>query len=379
MRRSAPDSRAADPRRLRYSRPEWCRLALCYGVVALLHGLGWGLYLKFSAAFPALGGLGLAAYLLGMRHAFDADHIAAIDDSVRYMVQKGRRPLGVGLFFSLGHSTVVVGLAIAIVYAATAVKRDLPQLQNVGGLIGTGVSATFLLFIGILNLLVFLELLNVWREARSGTHSHAHLEALLARRGLMNRLLGNRAQRLLSASWQMYPLGLLFGFGFDTATEVGMLAMTAGVSVGNIPIAAVLSLPILFAAGMTLMDTTDSVLMVEAYDWALINPVRKIFYNITTTGLSVAIALAIGSVELLQLLVQALGLHGRFWDAIALIDFARLGYVIVGLFVLAWGSSLAVWKFGAKRGRRDFDTALLPPRHRRTREELPVDSRVHQH
>ena len=325
---------------------EWARIGALYGVVALLHGLGWGLYLHYAASYPALVGLGLVAYLFGLRHAFDADHIAAIDDTVRYMLRDGERPLGVGFFFALGHSTVVAVLALAITVAAPAVTREIPRLQSFGGIIGAGVSGLFLWVIGILNLLVLLDLLKVWQQARTGAHSHAHLEDLLARRGLLNRLFGGRLRRLLTRSWQMYPLGLLFGLGFDTASEVGLLAMTAGAAAGNLPIASVLALPILFAAGMTLMDTTDGVLMSKAYDWALLNPVRKIFYNVTTTGLSAGVALTIGSIELLQVLVRALRLHGGLYDTIGQFDFGVLGYVVVGLFLLAWGCAVAVWKLG---------------------------------
>jgi nickel/cobalt transporter (NiCoT) family protein len=325
---------------------EWIRLGGLYGAVALLHALGWGLYLHFTARYPALVGLGFAAYLFGVRHAFDADHIAAIDDTVRFMLRKDKRPLGVGFFFSLGHSTIVMGLALAIALAAATVKVGLPHLQNVGGFIGMGVSGAFLWLIGILNLLVLLDLLQVWRQAKIGMHDHAHLEGLLARRGLLNRLFGGRLHKMMNHSWQMYPLGILFGLGFDTASEIGVLAMTAGAATGNLPVPAVLSLPVLFAAGMTLMDTTDGVLMVKAYNWALLNPVRKIFYNATTTGLSIAVALVIGSVELWQVLVGVLGLHGALSVRIAQLDFGYLGYVILALLLLAWGSSAVVWKFG---------------------------------
>jgi len=332
--------------------------------VALLHGIGWGLYLRFAGHYSALIGLGLVAYLFGLRHAFDADHIAAIDDTVRFMLQKGRRPLGVGFFFSLGHSTIVIGLAIAIAFASTAIIRDLPQLQNVGEVIGACVSGIFLWIIGILNLFVLLDILKVWQQAKTGTHSHQHLEALLAQRGLLNRLFRGRLHRLMNHSWQMYPLGLLFGLGFDTASEVGLLAMTAGASAGNLPIPAVLSLPILFAAGMTLMDTTDGVLMSKAYNWALLNPIRKIFYNVTTTGFSVGVALLIGSIELLQVLISALGLRGGLYNVIVQLDFGSLGYVIVGLFLLAWGSSVAVWKFGRIEER--YGSGATPDCHTHT-------------
>jgi nickel/cobalt transporter (NiCoT) family protein len=333
-------------RHLSFSRSEWRQLARLYGVVALLHLLGLGLFLHYAAHYRAMVGLGLAAYLFGLRHAFDADHIAAVDDTVRFLLQRGRNPLGAGFFFSLGHSTLVLLLTVAIVLAAAVVKRDLPELRDVGGLIGAGVSGAFLWLIGILNLLVLLDLLAVWRKARTGRHSHAQLEQLLARRGLFNRLFGGRLQRVINHSWQMYPLGLLFGLGFDTASEVGLLGMTAGAAAGNLPIAAALSLPILFASGMSLMDTTDGVLMVKAYDWALVNPLRRIFYNLTTTGLSIAVALLIGTVELLQVIISMMRLRGPVFDRIGGLDFGALGYVIVGLFLLAWGLSVAWWKFG---------------------------------
>src|ERR1700728_4482969 len=332
--------------RVSFSPAAWTRLAALYGFIGVLHLLGWGLYLHYAAHHPQLVGLGFDAYLFGLRHAFDADHIAAVDDTVRFMLQKGKKPLGVGFFFSLGHSTVVLALAIGIAFAATAVKTELPFLRNAGAIIGAGVSGTFLWIIGILNLLVLFDILKISHSAKSGTHSHAHLETLLQQRGLLNRLFGGRLTKLMNHSWQMYPLGLLFGLGFDTASEVGLLAMTAGASAGNLPIPAVLCLPILFAAGMTVMDTTDGVLMSKAYDWAFINPLRKIFYNITTTGLSVAVALLVGSIELLQVLIGMLGLHGQYADAIAALDFGVVGYLIVGLFLLAWAFSVGIWKFG---------------------------------
>jgi high-affinity nickel-transport protein len=308
--------------------------------------------LHYSRQHPPLVGLGLVAYLFGLRHAFDADHIAAVDDTVRFMLQRGRRPLAVGFFFSLGHSTIVLGLSVALAAAAVVVKAQLPELRSMGALLGAGVSGAFLWIIGILNLLVLLDILKIWRGAQAGTHGHSHLETLLQRRGLLNRLFGGRLTRLMSRSWHMYPLGLLFGLGFDTASEVGLLAMTAGASAGDLPWPAVLSLPILFAAGMTLMDTTDGVLMSKAYDWAFINPLRKIFYNLTTTSLSVAVALLIGTVELLQVLIGLLGWRGPVVDVVAALDFGALGYVIVALFLLAWVLSVCYWKSSARtRGR----------------------------
>jgi high-affinity nickel-transport protein len=337
---------AAARRVLSFTRDEWIRLAGLYAFIALLHLAGWGLYLYYVADFPALVGLGFVAYMFGLRHAFDVDHIAAVDDTVRYMMQKGKRPLAIGFFFSLGHSTVVLALAIAIVAATALVKTQLPTWQAAGGLIGSGVSGTFLCFIGLLNLVVLLDILRVWRQAGSGKHSHNHLEELLAKRGLMNRLFGGRLRGLINHSWQMYPLGLLFGLGFDTASEIGLLAMTAGASAGNLPVAAVLCLPLLFAAGMSALDTTDGVLMTKAYDWAFVNPLRKIFYNITITGLSVVVALVIGSVQLAQFVIQWQGLQGPFADFLAGLEFEILGYVVVGLFLLAWAVSFAYWRLG---------------------------------
>ena len=323
---------------------DWRTLAALYGFIGLLHAAGWGLYLYYAGRYPALVGLGLAAYLFGLRHAFDADHIAAIDDTVRFLLQKGQRPLAVGFCFSLGHSTIVLLLAVAVAFAATAIVKEIPQLKDAGSLIGASVSGVFLWLIGILNLLVLLDILGVWRQAKTGAHDHHHLEGLLAKRGLLNRLFGGRLSKMINHSWQMYPLGLLFGLGFDTASEVALMAMAAGAAAANLPIAAVLSLPILFAAGMSVMDTTDGVLMTKAYGWAFVNPLRKIFYNITTTSLSIVVALVIGTIDLTQVLIGMLGLKGPILDFIAELDFGALGYIIVGLFLATWVLSVALWK-----------------------------------
>jgi high-affinity nickel-transport protein len=356
-----PTAAGRSDRLLTFTAVEWARLAGLYGSILALHALGWSLYLHYAAGHPALVGLGLVAYMFGLRHAFDADHIAAIDDTVRYMLQKGRRPLGVGFFFSLGHSTVVLVLAIAITFAAAAVKQDLPELKNIGGTLGASVSGIFLWIIGVLNLLVLLDILGVWKKAKAGTHDHTHLEDLLVRRGLLNRLFGGRLRKLLNHSWQLYPLGLLFGLGFDTASEVGLLAMTAGASAGDLPIPAILCLPILFAAGMTLMDTTDGVLMSKAYNWAFVNPLRKIFYNLTTTAISIVVALLIGTIELLQVMIGMLDLRGAFFDFVAGLEFGALGYMIVGLFLVAWALSVAWWKFGRIEER--YGEPSLPHAH----------------
>jgi high-affinity nickel-transport protein len=324
---------------------EWAKLGGMYGFVALLHVLGWGLFVGVASKYPAFAGAGVLAYTFGLRHAFDADHISAIDDTTRFMLQKGKKPLGVGFFFSLGHSSIVFSLAFGLAVAAKAVQSRLPGWQNVGSTIGASVSGVFLWIIGVLNLIVLLEIIRVWRQMKQGSYHREHLEQLLLQRGFVNRILGGRAQKLINHSWQMYPLGALFGLGFDTASEVGLLALTAGVATGKVSFWAVISLPLLFAAGMSMMDTTDGALMSKAYDWAFSSPLRKIWYNITTTGLSVAVALLIGTIEILQVLSRKLGWHGGFFGFLNdRLDFGVLGYVIVGMFLAAWIGSVALWK-----------------------------------
>jgi nickel/cobalt transporter (NiCoT) family protein len=354
----------AERRVLTFTAGEWLRLAGLYGFIACLHIVGWGLFLYYASRYPAMVGLGFVAYMFGLRHAFDADHIAAVDDTVRYLLQKGKKPLGVGFFFSLGHSTIVFVLAVVVAFAASTVRTGLPALHALGGVIGASVSGIFLWIVGILNLLVLLDILKVWQKAKSGRHSHTHLEELLNQRGLVNRLFRGRLQNVIDHSWQMYPLGLLFGLGFDTASEIGLLAMTAGAAAGDLPIAAVLSLPVLFMAGMSVIDTTDGVLMSKAYNWAFLNPLRKIFYNITTTGLSIAVALVIGTIELLQVMRTLLDLKGPFFDFIGALDFGALGYVIVGIFLMAWGTSVALWKFTRIEERHPQQPATHDHAHR---------------
>jgi nickel/cobalt transporter (NiCoT) family protein len=323
---------------------EWFRLAGFASGVALLHLLGWGLFLWYSRSNPALAGLGTLAYTFGLRHAFDADHIAAIDNTTRKFLQEGKRSLGVGFFFSLGHSTIVFALAAGLAVAAHAVDSSIPAFQDYGSSIGASVSGTFLWIIGILNLLVLLDILRIFRDMRRGSYDRERLEQRLLDRGFMNRFFLGRLARRIKASWQMYPLGLLFGLGFDTATEVGVLALAAGVATHEVPVLAVLSLPLLFAAGMSLMDTADGAFMSQAYGWAFSNPVRKVYYNITVTSLSVAVALLIGTIELLQVAAAKLSLESGFWAFLGSLDFSRLGYGIVGLFVVTWAVSYGVWK-----------------------------------
>jgi high-affinity nickel-transport protein len=312
------------------------RLSLFAAAVVLLHVVGWGLFAVYSRSYPALAGLGTLAYTFGLRHAFDADHIAAIDNTTRKLLQDGQKPLGVGFFFSLGHSSVVLVLTAALATAATSLKAHVPSFQHWGAYVGAGVSGTFLLAIGVLNLLVLLDIVRVFRELRTGALDEERLERRLLDRGLMSRLFVGRFVGRIRASWQLYPLGVLFGLGFDTATEVGLLALSAGVATNQAPALAVLSLPILFAAGMSLMDTADGAFMAHAYGWAFSNPVRKVYYNLTVTSLSVAVALGVGSIELLQVLAR--------WSWLDALDFGTLGYGMAALFVGTWLAAALVWK-----------------------------------
>jgi high-affinity nickel-transport protein len=314
------------------------------GIVALLHAVGWGLYLWYSRHAPTLAGLGALAYTFGLRHAFDADHIAAIDNTTRKFLQDGRRSIGVGFFFSLGHSTIVFSLAAGLAVAAKTVDSRIPAFQDYGGYIGASVSGTFLLLIGLLNLVVLLDILGVFRRMKRGVYDEQQLEQSLQSRGLMSRFFLKRVGDRIDASWKMYPLGVLFGLGFDTATEIGLLALAAGVATHNVPFLAVISLPIIFAAGMSLMDTADGAFMSQAYGWAFSNPIRKVYYNITVTSLSVAVALVIGMIELLQVTAAKFSLEGGFWTFLDNLDFGRIGYVVVGLFVATWAFSLILWK-----------------------------------
>jgi len=335
-----------------FSGGEWRRLGGFYAFVALLHLVGWGtLIFLVSPRYPsALGiGVGVTAYLFGLRHAFDADHISAIDNTTRKLLADGKRPLGVGFFFSLGHSSVVLGLTLVLAFAAqqvaAQVTSDNSALRGIGGLIGTSVSGFFLFLIAILNLIVLLDVLRVFRDMRVGQFDEARLESQLDKRGFMNRFFGPLS-RAVAHSWQMYPIGFLFGLGFDTASEIALLALAAGAASTGLPFYAVICLPLIFAAGMSMMDTADGAFMTKAYGWAFSNPVRKIYYNITVTGLSVAVAFLVGTVELLSIVQSQLDLSGPFWSVVANVDLGTIGYLIVGLFVLTWAVSFGIWKLG---------------------------------
>jgi high-affinity nickel-transport protein len=333
---------------------EWRRAGALAAAIVGLHALGFAILL--AAVVPQhyqLGksgvfglGIGITAYTLGLRHAFDADHIGAIDNTTRKLMNEGQRPLSVGFFFSLGHSTIVFALGVLVTLGVRglsgAVENDSSTLHKATGLVGPLVSGTFLVLIGCLNLIVLVSIVRIFRRQRE--FNEAELEAQLDRRGFMNRFYG-RATRAVKQPWQMYPLGCLFGLGFDTATEVALLVLAGAGAAGGLPFYAILCLPILFAAGMSLLDTIDGAFMNFAYGWAFSKPIRKIFYNVTITGLSVAVALLVGTIELLSVLADKLSLTGGVWDFAANLDLNIVGYAIVGLFVITWAIALAVWRF----------------------------------
>jgi nickel/cobalt transporter (NiCoT) family protein len=336
---------------------QWRSIAGMAAVVGGLHAAGFFLLIELVApghyrmgtagAFTV--GVGLTAYTLGMRHAFDADHISAIDNTTRKLMSEGKRPMSVGFFFSLGHSTIVFLLSFLFAIGVRAldgqVTNDGSQLHNITGLIGTGVSGTFLYLIAALNVMILVGIIRVFREMRSGQYDEAELENQLNTRGLMNRVFG-RFTKTVTKPWQMYPIGVLFGLGFDTATEVALLFLAAGAAGAGLPFYAILCLPILFAAGMSLLDTIDGAFMTFAYGWAFSRPVRKVYYNITVTGLTVLVALVIGTIELAGIVAQHLNASGSVWVWVENIDLNTLGFVIVGMFVATWAVSLVIWHFG---------------------------------
>lgn len=325
--------------------------------IVALHLLGWGVLAGLVAPHHySVGpgqvfgiGLGVTAYALGMRHAFDADHIAAIDNTTRKLINSGTRPLSVGFWFSLGHSSIVFGLVLLLALGVRALAGQLNDesstLQQITGVVGTAVSGTFLYLIGIINLVILIGIVKVFRRMRTGTFDEATLEDQLANRGFLNRFL-SRATKTVTRPWQMYPIGALFGLGFDTATEIGLLVLAGGAAAVNLPWYAVLTLPILFAAGMSLLDTIDGCFMNLAYGWATSKPVRKMYYNLTTTALSVAAALIIGTIELISIMINKLGIESGPLAVIGNLDLNLVGYAIVALFVLTWVIAVAVWKYG---------------------------------
>ncbi|HEX4661167.1 MAG TPA: HoxN/HupN/NixA family nickel/cobalt transporter [Streptosporangiaceae bacterium] len=335
---------------------EWGRFGAMAGVVAAVNAAGWGIFV-FAVAphhfrYQGMGlglGVALTAWTLGARHAFDADHISAIDNTTRKLMADGKRPLGTGFFFALGHSSIIVvvgvglGVAARAIFAAVVDPRS--GYETIGKVVGTSLAASFLYLIAALNLVVLAGIHKVFCGLRAGAFDENELERQLQARGLMWRFFG-RFMRSITKTWHMYFVGLVFGIGFDTATEVLLLAATAAAAAQGLPWYAVLALPLLFSGGMTLFDTADGCFMNFAYGWAFARPVRKVYYNLVITGLSIAVAFLIGSVEITGLLSSELNIHGGFWDFMASFNINRAGFAIAGLFVVVWAIAIAYWKLG---------------------------------
>jgi len=365
---------------LKFEREELPRLFGVLGTVVFLHILGWGLFAHFNSdpqyhqitdGSGALiyAGAGALAYGFGLRHAFDADHIVAIDDTTRIMLAKGKKPLGVGLFFSLGHSTVVLALSVGIAFAATKTSIFKDAFSSTGGTIGTSVSGFFLYLVGILNLVIMVGVVKAWKQAKSGKYSHEHLEQLLNDRSIMRRIFKGRFKKGFDHSYQLYPIGVLFGLGFDTATEVGLLALSATAAAGTVggvlPPLAIIALPIIFAAGMSMMDALDGIFMTKAYSWAFTSPLRKIYYNLTTTGLSVFVALGIGTLQWISVASDNFGLaETEPFKTITSVDLSSIGYFIVLSFILAFAVSILIWKIGKYEER--FGSKIKESSHTHT-------------
>jgi high-affinity nickel-transport protein len=341
------------------------------GVVIGLNVLGWSMLATATGHHYHLSktdvfglGTGVLAYTLGMRHAFDADHISAIDNTTRKLMAEGKRPLSVGFFFSLGHSTIVFLLSVLLNFGIRSldsqVKDGSSGLHQWTNIVGTSVSGFFLYLIAGLNIVILISILRVFRDLRRGKFDNEEFEEQLNKRGLMNRLLGGFARKV-DTPWKIYPVGVLFGLGFDTATEVALLVLSGTAVASGLPFYAILSLPVLFAAGMCLFDTLDGCFMNFAYGWAFSRPIRKVYYNIIITGLSVAVAFVIGTIELIGLLSTEFNLHGPFWHTMAAFNINRAGFIIVAMFVVTWVVALAFWRFGHVETRWDPSAELSGP------------------
>ncbi|MCZ4088604.1 HoxN/HupN/NixA family nickel/cobalt transporter [Sinorhizobium psoraleae] len=329
------------------------KIAIVFGLLIVANIAAWTAF----ADKPALLGIAFVAYMFGIRHAFDADHIAAIDNVVRKLTQEGKQPFSVGLFFSLGHSSVVVLASLAIAATATAMQGELDAFGNVGGVIGTSISALFLLALGLVNLIILKNIWVAFSRARRGERIvDEDLDALLAGRGLLARFF-RRTFRIVSRSWHMYPVGFLFGLGFDTATEIGVLGISAAQASQGAAFWTILIFPALFTAGMSLMDTADSALMSGAYGWALVNPVRKLWYNLTITAASVIVAVFIGGLEGLALISEKLNLQGKAWQAVATFNdsLGNLGFAVVCIFIASWIVSTVIYR------AKGYDRIVLNP------------------
>ena len=327
------------------SRGEKIRIAIIFTILLSITIVGFSAAFVIGKIAVVLGGLGIVAYVFGLRHGVDADHIAAIDNTTRKLMQEGKRPYTVGMWFSLGHSTVVVALIIALIFATRAVAADIPALQSTGAIVGTLVSGSFLWIIGFINAVIVIGIYKIFQTLKQGKLNQEELDNLLEKRGFMNRFF-RPLFRVISKPWHIYPVGVLFGLGFDTASEVALIAISVGIGVSTgIPLYYVLVLPLLFTCGMVTVDTADGIAMRVAYGWAFLNPVKKIYYNLTVTVISVVVAWAIGTVELLQVLSSEFGFNGLFWAWLDSLNFEMIGFGIIGIFLVSWLISYWCWNY----------------------------------
>ena len=327
------------------SRNEKIKITIIFATLITVTAVGFSAAFVIGKIAVVLGGLGIVAYVFGLRHGVDADHIAAIDNTTRKLMQDGKRPYTVGLWFSLGHSTVVVALIIGLIIATRAVTTNIAALQTTGAVIGTIVSGSFLWIIGFINAVIVIGMYKIFQTLKQGKLNQEQLDNLLENRGFMNRFF-RPLFKVISKPWHIYPVGVLFGLGFDTASEIALIAISVGIGVStSIPLYYVLILPLLFTCGMVTVDTADGVAMRMAYGWAFLNPVRKIYYNLTVTVISVLVAWAIGTVELLQVLSSELNLNGLFWGSLRTLNFEMIGFGIIGIFVVSWLASLGYWQY----------------------------------
>ena len=335
------------------------KITAIYALLVAANVGAWILAFVTFSGRPVLIGTALLAYTFGLRHAVDADHISAIDNVTRKLMNEGKKPVSVGFFFSLGHSTIVVALSAAIAIAATVVHQALPGLEKVGGVIGASISAFFLYAIAAINIVVLLQVYRTFRHVRNGgAYSEDHVDDVLQQRGLWCRMLGP-FMRTIRSSWHMYPLGVLFGLGFDTATEVGILGIAALEAGKGLPVYAIMVFPLLFTVGMCLLDTTDGVLMLGCYGWAFVKPLRKLYYNMNITLVSVLVAVFVGTIEALSIIGPQLGLRGPLWDIVDRMsdNFGAIGIAIIGIFAVSWFVSTAIYKL---RGYDKLDVAVTP-------------------
>ena len=333
---------------------EKLKLVSIYSLIGLATAFGFIASTIIGKLSVLLAGLGIVTYVFGLRHGVDADHIAAIDNTTRKLMQENQRPFTVGMWFSLGHSTIVVGLIVALIFATRTIVGHIPVLESSGAIIGTTVSGVFLWLIGIVNMIIVFSIYRIFRELKRGKMNQTELENLLDNRGFLNRYF-RPLFKIVKRPWQIYPIGILFGLGFDTATEIALIAISVGVGVSSaVPVWMILILPFMFTCGMVLVDTTDGVTMRVAYGWAFLNPIRKIYYNLTVTVISVLVALAIGTAELLQVIANELNLTGTYWGWLSGLDFETIGFGIIAIFLVSWLVSVIVWKY------RKFDEIYTP-------------------